>query len=480
MRSRAQLKARSAEIKNELQKAVDAHQAGLLEARRFKGIVDKAYREHEDLESELKAWDQVGRFVGGGEAAIGGATSGSWGPDGGYATDGDHVPQQPVGLPSVWDITDDQWAQMKWSAESGVPCRIEVKSGPGKRTWHANVPNVQTKAAFSTASSMSGGPYTGNIPPISTPWAVAEAYEPVRAADYLQNVEMPGPAAVWYTATNGAEAGGVNELGTKIDINPSIAGSQVVPQKIAGIYSFSLESELFTEGFGEAAVQTLLTQNLQNSLINNESMAVIGASTSGTNPLGGSYPVSYKFNGILNQSGTLTRAAATGEPPFVTLAKGFADVRTGSAFADPSHLWVHPNTLTALRTLRDGEGRFIWDLMNGPANFSSLGQTAAPSTDREPFTMIPLGKNGYSGTLFGASVISTTHVPAGYAIVQNVAAGGGVVWHKTGLILQTDNGLSGSNFATNAYSVRAEELISVSIPRPTSVNVITGLPTQAS
>ena len=106
---------------------------------------------------------------------------------------------------------------------------------------------------------------------------------------------MPGPAAVWYTATNGAEVGAVNELSTKIDVSPSMAGSQVVPQKIAGIYTFSFESELFTQGFGEASVQTLFTQNLQASLINRNRLAIIGASTSGTNPLGGSYPVNYKF-----------------------------------------------------------------------------------------------------------------------------------------------------------------------------------------
>ena len=477
MRSRAQLKSRASELKNEVEKATAAYEDGRMERNRYKGLMNRFSEETKEIESELKSWDQVAKYSGAADPSTGGMTAGSWGPDGDYSTAGDPVWTQPEGLPSVWDITDNQWAQMKWAAESRVPFRIEVKSGPGKRSWHSN---VQTKAAFSTTSSMSGGPYSGNIPPISTPWAVAQAYEPVRAADYLQNVQMPGPAAVWYTATNGAEVGAVNELSPKTDINPSIAGSQVVPQKIAGIYTFSFESELFTQGFGEAAVQTLLTQNLQSSLINNESLAVLTASTSGTNPLGGSYPVNYKFNGILNQSGLLARAAASGEPPFVTLAKGFADVRVGSAFADPSHVWLHPNTLTALRTLRDDAGRFIWDLMNGPANFSALGQTAAPSADREPFTMIPQGKNGYAGTLFGASVISTTHVPAGTAIVQNVSAGGGVVWHKTGLILQTDNGLSGSNFANNAYSVRAEELISVSIPRPTSVNVLTGLPTQAS
>ena len=384
---------------------------------------------------------------------------------------------QAKGLPSVWDITDDQWAQMKWATDNRQGFRIEVKSGPAKRSWHSNV--QKTKSAFSTTGSMSGGPYTGNIPPMVTPWAVAQAYEPTRAADYLWNVAMPGPAAVWYTATNGAEVGAVNELNTKIDVSPSMAGSQVVPQKIAGIYTFSFESELFTQGFGEASVQTLFTQNLQASLINQESLAIIGASTAGTNPLGGSYPVNYKFNGILNQSGLLTRAVGS-DLPFVALAKAYADVRTGSAFADPTHVWVHPNTLTALRTIRDDQGRFMLDLQAGPSNLSALGQTAGPSTDREPFTRIPQGKNGYAGTLWGATIISTTHVPSGVAIVMNVPAGGGVVWHKTGLILQSDNGFSGSNFQNNAYSVRAEELFSVSIPRPTSCNVLTGLPTQAS
>jgi HK97 family phage major capsid protein len=457
---------RKAALKAEMDGKLAAHQAGQIETKSFNAWAERALDEAQELRILEKNFKEAQLSEARQESLMGGtAFSGA-----------DPIEAQSKSLPSVWDITDDQWAQMKWAFDSRVPCRIEVKSGPGKRTWHSK---VQTKAAFSTTSSMSGGPYAGNIPPLVTPWAVAEAYEPVRAANYLTNVAMPGASAVWYTATNGAEAGGVNELGTKIDINPSIAGSQVLPQKIAGIYTFSFESQIFTEGFGESAVQTLLTHNLQSSLINNESLAILTASTAGTNPLGAGFPVSYKFNGLLNSSGTLTRAAATGENPFTTLAKGFADVRVGSAFADPSHVWMHPNTLTALRTLRDSSGRFIWDLMNGPANFSALGQTAAPSTDREAFTMIPIGKNGYSGTLFGASVISTTHVPAGTAIVQNVPAGGGVAWHKTGFILEMDNGLSGTNFQNNAYSVRAEELISFSLPRPSACNIITQLPTQA-
>lgn len=53
---------------------------------------------------------------------------------------------------------------------------------------------------------------------------------------------------------------------------------------------------------------------------------MLGASTSGTNPLGGSYPVSYTFNGLLNTSGTLTRAVGS-DSPLDALSKAYADLR---------------------------------------------------------------------------------------------------------------------------------------------------------
>jgi hypothetical protein len=58
------------------------------------------------------------------------------------------------------------------------------------------------------------------------------------------------------------------------------------------------------------------------------------------------------FNGILNTSGTLTRAMGT-DSPLDCLAKSFADVRVGAAFADPDAVLVHPNTLSALRRQKD-------------------------------------------------------------------------------------------------------------------------------
>ena len=59
MRSRAQLKARASELKDEVAKATAANEDGRIEAKRFKGFIDKAYRENEEIQDELKQWDQA-------------------------------------------------------------------------------------------------------------------------------------------------------------------------------------------------------------------------------------------------------------------------------------------------------------------------------------------------------------------------------------------------------------------------------------
>lgn len=100
-----------------------------------------------------------------------------------------------AGVPSVYAITDGQMAQLQWAFDNWVPCRIEVKGGPGPRTWMSQ---VQNKSAVTEGGI--GGGFSGNLLPMS-PYAVSLPYEPVRFADYLQNVPMPGPSATWMTHT---------------------------------------------------------------------------------------------------------------------------------------------------------------------------------------------------------------------------------------------------------------------------------------
>ena len=143
--------ARADELKQEVAKATKALDEGRLESKRYVGIVNKASDEMNAIANVLKNFKLGRQIEARQEAEMGGPAFSGVEPAG----------TQAKGLPSIWDLTDDQWGQMKWAMESRVPCRIEVKSGPGKRAWHSR---VQAKSAFSTTSSMSGRPYSGNIP----------------------------------------------------------------------------------------------------------------------------------------------------------------------------------------------------------------------------------------------------------------------------------------------------------------------------
>jgi Phage capsid family len=181
------------------------------------------------------------------------------------------------------------------------------------------------------------------------------------------------------------------------------------------------------------------------------------------------------FNGILNTSGTLTRAMGT-DSPLDCLAKSFADVRVGAAFADPDAVLVHPNTLSALRRQKDAEGRYLLDLLAGPMNLTAYGQpsTAGPASEPNKYSVIPQGVPGSSGDLWGATIFATTQVAAGKAVVMSVKAGAGIFWQRLGLTIFFN---PYSLMSTNEYQWLAEERIGFACPRPAAINLVTGLPT---
>src|SRR5271154_2934447 len=114
MRSRAQLKARASELKDEVAKATAANEDGRIEAKRFKGFIDKAYRENEEIQDELKQWEQVGRFSGGAELNL--PMSQSPAADGGR-----------IAAPSPMDMTPAQLNGLISAAQSRTPYSIEIQ-----------------------------------------------------------------------------------------------------------------------------------------------------------------------------------------------------------------------------------------------------------------------------------------------------------------------------------------------------------------
>jgi hypothetical protein len=158
------------------------------------------------------------------------------------------------------------------------------------------------------------------------------------------------------------------------------------------------------------------------------------------------------------------------------IAKAFVDVRTGSAFADPDVILVHPATLGALRRQKSAQGEYLLDLLAGPLNLTAYGQphSAGPANEPNPYSIVPQGVPGSSGNLWGATVFATTQIAAGTAVVASVKAGAGIFWQRLGLLIMFDPYTLLTN---NEYRWIAEERIAYSCPRPAALNIVTGLPT---
>jgi hypothetical protein len=153
-------------------------------------------------------------------------------------------------------------------------------------------------------------------------------------------------------------------------------------------------------------------------------------------------------------SGTPTRDVGS-DTPLDALSKAFVDLRTGSAFAEPDLVIVHPSTLGALCRPKDLQNRYLLDVYLGPA---ALDQRAEEES------------------IWGVRTCQSTMCPAGSAVVMSIQSGAAVGWIRMSLTVEF-NSWGDTEWKTNTYSWRAEERISLSVPRPAAINIVTGLPT---
>lgn len=464
MRTKQQLKAYAGELQAEIEKATAAYEAGRLDKNRYKGIVARINGEADDIQSEMTAHRRATKFMADGEAAMEGLPPG---PTSGFlgtsmkSINGTPVyPWASTGQ-SPMQLTDTQSKALIQAALNKTPIRIEVGKKGMESAWMGD---VQTKAASSE------GALNTNLPPIMMPTrAMGLPYEPSRIMGYLPGAMMTGPSAAWIQHTaNTNEAGGVGEGQTKPDLGAQFHEYIAYPQKIAGLATVTLEYSMDYPEMGN-----LLQTELQRSVINQESLFLLQGNYSGG-------PTSV-FNGLLAQSGTISRAVATNEFVLDTLNKAFVDLRIGPAFCEPDLLILHPTTWASLRRLRDDNGRYILDMLRGPASLTWDGQPGVRTADdTEPYGVSPQGVASTPyGALWGVPVVETTQCPAGTGIVLSIRAGAAVGWTRMGMIVEYDPyaGAAGLNFAQNLYTWRCEERISLTCPRPQAVNIVTGLPT---
>jgi HK97 family phage major capsid protein len=173
----------------------------------------------------------------------------------------------------------------------------------------------------------------------------------------------------------------------KTDISPVITEQYVRPAKVAG--RLLLTHELVSDAGDEFAGR--LQAELARSIYNAESNLLLNGTTAGNG-----------FNGMV--SGTLTRAVGS-DTPLDAMNKAFADLRVD--FFEPDLVFVHPDTMSALRRQKDLQNRYILDMLSGPRGIDQANEIE---------------------TLWGVPVVQTTQQAVGTAAVLSVQNGAAVVY----------------------------------------------------
>jgi len=463
MRNRMQLKARAAELTAEVEKATAAYEDGRLEKKRYSGIVDRIYAESKEIQSELKSHDHAGRFAGAADAATGGAVMGAWG-------EGASVNQIPgsggyVHLPSPADATPAQWKALADAMTSGTGFRTQVQPRPAQGISGS----IMQKAYLPALESGITSSFTGTLPAIMSPFAVGLAYDPLDVASIFPAVAMPGPSATQIVhSSNTNEAAIVPEAGAKPDLGPAFTVNQIIPSKVAVTVETSYEGLMDTDLYGDGSWAQFLPVEAQNSYTNKRSDIILNAVNGTANAT---------FNGLLQTSGVLTQSA-TGLEPLDALSKGFVAIRNGSAKADADCVIMSPNTLGALRRLKDADGRYLMDILAGPLTLSAYGQPESrqPASEGAPYFREPIGTKPFNGSLWGAEIAVSTHIADGEAAVLSIKAGAGLVWIRSGLEMFFNPGYGDTLFVNNLVAWRVESRLAFNVPRPAAVCLVSSLP----
>jgi HK97 family phage major capsid protein len=447
---KAAKKARLEELAVEIKRVTNSPTLSSAQKRAFFAKVEA---EADEIAGELKAFEEAQKWSWGTEANMG--VSQAVPNTGGY-----------VHLPSPGDATPAQWKALTDAMRTGTPFRTEVMPRPS----HGMSGSIAMKAYTPALESGITSSFTGTLPAIMSPYAVGMAYDPLDLASLWPAVSMPGPSAAQIVhSSNTNEATIVGEGSAKPELGPGFTVNQITPSKVAVTVSTSYEALMDTDLYQNGSFANFLPVEAQNSYINKRSDILLNA-VSGT--------AGATFNGLLQTSGVLSQSA-TGLPPLDALSMGFVAIRNGTAKADPDLVIMSPNTLGALRRLKNAEGNYLLELLSGPLNLSAYGQpeTQVPASEPGPYFREAQGSRPFNGSLWGAEIAVSTHIADGQAAVISIKGGGGLVWVRAGLELFFNPGYGDVLFQNNLVAWRVESRLAFNVPRPSAVCLVSNLPT---
>jgi len=323
------------------------------------------------------------------------------------------------------------------SASANPPC-FSAGGPTGQRVAPVTVPEHVMKGLHQAVMShqslkvdtKAADTLTGYVPPILGP-TLGRIAEPTRIASLFPAVSLSAPVIEYprITGQTGAAAvvapGGLKPL---IDLTTDLVTAHAA--KIAGLLRVQDESLQDFPNFSG-----VVTTELQRAITSAENTELLlGDGTTG------------HMDGLLHQAG-LTRTATTGETVLDVLEQGMTDLRNGAAFAQPDGIAMNPTDWSAMRRLKDSQNRYLL--------------TPDPTADVTP-------------SLWGCSVILTTDMPAGTAVVGAFQLGG-VLHVRQGMTVEVNN-RSDQDWTHNTSTFRAELREALAILRPAAFNRVSLTP----
>lgn len=297
-------------------------------------------------------------------------------------------------------------------------------------SYRINTADIGTKAPFGEGSFTSGG-----LPPVLLPQLTQQLpYEPDDIFDHLIQTAAPAASSVeWLQHTgNTNPAAATAELSAKPDLGIELTTHTMPFTKIAALASFSTESLADFSYF----MQFVPTEMYRAARDARTDEVLNG---SGDSP---------HMLGLLNTSGTLTRAVGS-DTPLDALRKSFADLRTGSAFANANLIVLHPETWADLQLQKSTGGLYLLN----PTDPNSIGSL---------------------NDIFGVKAVTNTYCPAGTALVLDTSKAV-LAWTRQSWSLEV-NQYGTNEFNENYVTFRVEGRYAIGVMYPTALNIVTGLP----
>ncbi len=349
-------------------------------------------------------------------AKIGGSAGSLRGYDGSVETKATHAPVSPLHIPTA------EYKGLFEAVQRRLPSyRIDAKNFLG---------DAGTKAPFGEGSFTSG-----SLPPVLMPQLTQQLpYETDRLFEHFIQQKAPEASSVeWLQHTGNANpAAATAELAQKPDLGMELTTRTTSFTKIAALASFSTESLQDFSHF-----MSFVPAEMFRALIDAETDEVVNGSGSSPHMLG-----------LLNQSGTLTRAIGS-DTPVDCLRKAFNDLRVGSAFAHADLVAMHPTTWADIQLQKSSGGLCLLN----PTDPNAIGDLTS---------------------IFGVKVMQNTWIPAGTALVFDTSKAI-LAWTRQAMTLEV-NQYGTNEFGENYCTFRVECREAIGIQYPTAINIVSGLP----